>query len=188
MYQTVRSVKQRGISNGKFGRCPPGRLFIDRWGNYDKKDQDAPEDLLGSFHQLSGGIDLFYVFSDGFGRSGHEEYAYNLILFKEIKRFYKYRELLGMRSFLLNTVGNVICFMPFGFILPIISRRGKKWYNTFLLSFLMSFGIETIQLIFKVGSFDVDDMFLNTLGGIAGYICVCMAKGVRRMASGASDR
>ena len=78
--------------------------------------------------------------------------------------------------------------MPFGFILPIISRRGKKWYNTFLLSFLMSFGIETIQLIFKVGSFDVDDMFLNTLGGIAGYICVCMAKGVRRMASGASDR
>ena len=78
------------------------------------------------------------------------------ILFKEIKRFYKYRELLGMRSFLLNTVGNVICFMPFGFILPIISRRGKKWYNTFLLSFLMSFGIETIQLIFKVGSFDVD--------------------------------
>lgn len=144
--------------------------------------------MLGSFHQLSGGIDLFYVFSDGFGRSGHEEYAYNLILFKEIKRFYKYRELLGMRSFLLNTVGNVICFMPFGFILPIISRRGKKWYNTFLLSFLMSFGIETIQLIFKVGSFDVDDMFLNTLGGIAGYICVCMAKGVRRMASGASDR
>ena len=93
-----------------------------------------------------------------------------------------------MRSFLLNTVGNVICFMPFGFILPIIRRRGKKWYNTFLLSFLMSFGIETIQLIFKVGSFDVDDMFLNTLGGIAGYICVCMAKGVRRMASGASDR
>lgn len=133
-------------------------------------------------------LTYFMFFSDGFGRSGHEEYAYNLVLFKEIKRFYKYRELLGMRSFLLNTLGNVICFMPFGFILPIISRRGSKWYNTFLLSFLMSFGIETIQLIFKVGSFDVDDMFLNTLGGIAGYICVCIVKGVRRMAIGASDR
>ena len=50
-------------------------------------------------------LTYFMFFSDGFGRSGHEEYAYNLILFKEIKRFYKYRELLGMRSFLLNTVG-----------------------------------------------------------------------------------
>jgi len=57
-----------------------------------------------------------------------------------------------------------------------------------ILSFLLTLSIETIQLVFKVGSFDVDDMFLNTLGGIAGYICVCMAKGVRRMASGASDR
>ncbi|HBG13540.1 MAG TPA: VanZ family protein, partial [Clostridium sp.] len=27
-----------------------------------------------------------------------------------------------------------------------------------------------IQLIFKVGCFDVDDMILNTLGGILGYI------------------
>ena len=56
------------------------------------------------------------------------KYAYNLILFKEIKRFYKYRELLGMRSFLLNTVGNVITisYRLKSFILPIISRRGEK--------------------------------------------------------------
>lgn len=125
-------------------------------------------------------ITYFMFFSDGFGRSGHEGYAYNLVLFKEIKRFYKYRELLGMKSFLLNIVGNVICFMPFGFILPLISRRGGKWYNTFLLSFLLSFGIETMQLLWKVGSFDVDDMFLNTLGGIIGYIGVVFVKYVRR--------
>lgn len=125
-------------------------------------------------------LTYFMFFSDGFGRSGHDNYAYNLVLFKEIKRFYKYREMLGMKSFLLNTVGNVVCFMPFGFILPLISRRGGRWYNTFLLSFLLSFGIETIQLIFKVGSFDVDDMFLNTGGGILGYICVVIVKYFRR--------
>lgn len=112
----------------------------------------------------------FMFFSDDFGRSGHTEYSYNLILFKEIKRFYRYRELLGMKTFLINIVGNVLCFVPFGLILPIISRRGKQWYNTFLLSFLFSLGIETVQLIFKVGSFDVDDIFLNTSGGIIGYI------------------
>lgn len=133
-------------------------------------------------------LTYFMFFSDGFGRSGHEEYAYNLILFKEIKRFYKYRELLGMRSFLLNTVGNVLCFMPFGFILPLISRRGGKWYNTFLLSFLFTLFIETTQLVFKVGSFDVDDMFLNTLGGIAGYVTVHLFRIVRRGFYGSAGR
>lgn len=133
-------------------------------------------------------LTYFMFFSDGFGRSIHEGYAYNLILFKEIKRFYTYRELLGMKAFLLNTAGNVICFMPFGFILPLISRRGGKWYNTFLLSFLLSFGIEVLQLVFKVGSFDVDDMFLNTLGGITGYISVVLFRWIRRKWYGAADR
>ena len=30
--------------------------------------------------------------------------------------------------------------------------------------------IESVQLILKVGSFDVDDMILNTMGVIIGYI------------------
>ena len=114
----------------------------------------------------------FMFFAESFGRTPHvqEDYAYNLTLFKEIRRFYTYREQLGMKAFLLNVFGNVIGFMPCGFFLPVISRRSRKWYNTFLLSFLLSLTIETVQLVFKVGSFDVDDLFLNTLGGILGFI------------------
>ena len=70
----------------------------------------------------------FMFFSDGFGRAPHVEYAYNLVLFKEIKRFYIYRDIVGTEAFLLNTAGNVVCFMPFGFFLPIISSRFGKWY------------------------------------------------------------
>ncbi|MEG1293589.1 MAG: VanZ family protein [Clostridium sp.] len=125
-------------------------------------------------------LTYFMFFSDGFGRSGHEGYSYNLTLFKEIKRFYTYRERLGMKSFLINTLGNIVCFMPFGFILPLISRRGGIWYNTFLLSFWLSFCIEVTQIVFQVGSFDVDDMFLNTLGGILGFICVAVVPLFRR--------
>ena len=44
----------------------------------------------------------------------------------------------------------------------------------------MSFGIETIQLIFKVGSFDVDDLLLNTIGGLAGYILFVICAAIRR--------
>lgn len=123
----------------------------------------------------------FLFFSDYFGRGGHirEEYAYNLVPFKEIKRFIVYRHVVGLWSFLLNIVGNIAGFMPFGFFLPVISRRSRRFFNTVLLSFLFSLCIETTQLIFKVGSFDVDDMILNALGGMFGYILYKIIQHIR---------
>ena len=113
----------------------------------------------------------FMFFAESFGRDPVErDYAYNLELFKEIKRFYIYRHQLGMKAFLLNVVGNVVAFFPCGFFLPVVSRRSRRWYNAVLLCFGLSLGIEVTQLIFKVGSFDVDDLFLNTAGGILGFI------------------
>ncbi|NNJ28609.1 VanZ family protein [Lacrimispora defluvii] len=134
----------------------------------------------------------FLFFSDYFGRSGHirEEYAYNLIPLKEIKRFIVYRHVVGIKSFLLNVAGNIVCFMPFGFFLPVISRRSRRFFNTTLLSFLFSLCIETTQLIFKVGSFDVDDMILNSLGGMIGYIFYKIVQHirVRRMRRGKAEK
>lgn len=92
---------------------------------------------------------------------------------------YVLEHVVGMESFLLNIVGNIVGFMPCGFFLPVISRRSRRWFNTVLLSFLFSLCIETIQLIFKVGSFDVDDMILNTLGGILGYILYKIVQHIR---------
>ncbi|RGY99630.1 VanZ family protein [Clostridium sp. AM58-1XD] len=124
----------------------------------------------------------FMFFAESFGRTTHaqDEYAYNLTLFKEIRRFYTYRNQLGMEAFFLNIFGNVIGFLPCGFFLPVVSRRSRKWYNTFLLSFCLSLAIETVQLVFKVGSFDVDDLFLNTMGGILGYFLYQAVQMVRR--------
>ena len=67
-------------------------------------------------------------FAESFGRSpeARDEYAYNLELFKEIRRFYIYREQLGMKAFFLNIFGNVIGFMPGGFFLPVVSRRSRR--------------------------------------------------------------
>lgn len=123
----------------------------------------------------------FLFFSDYFGRGSHfqEEYAYNLVPFKEIRRFIVYWRVVGIQSFFLNIVGNIIGFMPLGFFLPIISRRSRHWYNTVLLSFLFSLCIETVQLVYKVGSFDVDDMILNTLGGVLGYILYKLVQHIR---------
>lgn len=98
------------------------------------------------------------------------EYRYNLQLFREIRRFIVYRKEVGFTSFMINIVGNVVAFIPFGFILPAISPRNRKFLNIALLSFELTLSIEIMQLILQVGTFDVDDIFLNLMGGIIGYI------------------
>jgi len=115
---------------------------------------------------------LFYFlfFSEKMGRTFVErEYHYNLIPFYEIKRFIKYYEVLGLDAVILNIAGNVAAFMPFGFFLPVFSKRCKQFLNTVFYSFELSLLVELIQLITKVGSFDVDDIILNTIGGAAGF-------------------
>ena len=113
----------------------------------------------------------FMFFSESFGRTDTERgYAYNLVPLKEITRYFRYYRTLGMPLFLINIVGNMVAFMPFGFFLPIISRRSRKWYNTVSFGLIFSLILETLQLIFKVGSFDVDDMLLNTVGAGLGFL------------------
>ena len=131
----------------------------------------------------------FLFFSEEYGRTVHyTEYQYNLKLFHEISRYIKYREVVGMEYFLINIVGNVVVFMPFGFFLPVIWERTRHWYVTVILSFSMSLFVETMQLVEKVGSFDVDDLLMNTIGGFVGYIIFTLARGVWERYSGTNRK
>jgi glycopeptide antibiotics resistance protein len=51
-----------------------------------------------------------------------------------------------------------------------MAKSVRKAWKVALLSFEISVLIEVSQLIFQVGCFDVDDMILNTLGGLLGYL------------------
>jgi len=116
---------------------------------------------------------LFYFlfFSEEMGRTYEErEYHYNLIPFLEINRFLMYYEVLGFKAVLLNIVGNIAAFMPFGFFLPFFSNRCRYFLNTVFYTFELSLFVELIQLVTKVGSFDVDDLLLNTIGGALGFL------------------
>ena len=130
---------------------------------------------------------LFFVEEMGRNPDVRAEYAYNLTLFKEIRRFIAYRDILGWRAVLLNIAGNMAAFVPFGFFLPEIWEQVNRWYTTTLLGFVFSLCIETVQLISRVGSFDVDDLLLNTAGALVGYVAFCLAKGVWKKYSG-TDR
>lgn len=68
-----------------------------------------------------------------------------------------------------NVVGNIILFIPFGFLLPAIAGRKLNFIQLITFSFLLSLFIELIQLFSRIGSFDVDDLLLNTLGAILGF-------------------
>lgn len=102
---------------------------------------------------------LFHVvtFQDvNFGES-------NFIPFKEMFRY----ELFS-RLFIKNVMGNVLLFIPFGFFTSYILKR-KRIYIPIILTIITSITIETTQLyIGRV--FDIDDIILNVVGGIIGYL------------------
>ena len=116
---------------------------------------------------------LFYFlfFSEGFGRLEEgREYHYNLVPFREIIRFMKYRRILGFQSFFVNIYGNVIAFMPLGFFIPGLLQRRVNGFFVVLCCFTLSLAVEIIQLVTRLGCCDVDDLILNTLGGLFGYL------------------
>jgi glycopeptide antibiotics resistance protein len=116
-------------------------------------------------------LSYFLFFSERYGRSCVVEgYRYNLQLFKEIERFIEYREQLGLESFVVNILGNILAFAPFGYLLPLIHKRYRGFFKILFLSLLFSLTVEAIQLYLKVGIFDVDDLVLNTAGGLLGYL------------------
>ena len=116
---------------------------------------------------------IYFLFlSEEYGRKdfAQRDYQYNLVLFQEIRRFWVYRERVGYLAAFLNLAGNVIGFLPFGFILPVIGKRMKNGFLVTVCGFCLSLFVESMQLIFKVGSFDVDDMLLNTVGAGLGFL------------------
>lgn len=124
----------------------------------------------------------FLFFSEAYGRvaEAEREYRYNLTPFVEIRRFWVYRDQVGLFAFFTNIFGNVIGFIPLGFILPIICRSWRNGFLIILSGFGLSLCVETIQLITKVGCFDVDDMILNTVGAAVGYITFAVCDYLRR--------
>lgn len=64
----------------------------------------------------------------------------------------------------------MLAFVPFGMILPMLTPKCRNFFHIVLLGVDFSLFVETIQLISKVGSFDVDDLILNTLGAALGYL------------------
>lgn len=87
----------------------------------------------------------------------------NFIPFKEIFRYD-----LGTHKFIKNIIGNIIMFIPFGFFASYF-LKSKKIGIPLILTIILTTTIETVQ--YYIGRvFDIDDIILNIVGGILGYL------------------
>lgn len=68
----------------------------------------------------------------------------------------------------LNIILNILMFVPLGFCVPVLMKRGRNWYIPLVVGFLCSGFIELFQSITGKGLCDIDDLVCNTLGAFLG--------------------
>lgn len=90
----------------------------------------------------------------------------NLIPFRDLR--------LGYEGAVREIILNIIMMIPFGFLYPIIKKKGV--FKTVIKTLFFSFLIESTQLItvwwgsYDTRIFDVTDLITNTIGGFIGFI------------------
>lgn len=81
-------------------------------------------------------------------------------------------------DFIYNCFGNILCFLPIGFLLPLVFSKKQTFLRVVGVGMLFSVIIETLQFFLETGVSDIDDVFFNTCGVIAGYL---LFKAFKRM-------
>lgn len=106
-------------------------------------------------------------------------------LFLETANFIPFRDvIMGYDGAVREIILNVIMMMPFGFLYPIIRKKG--FIMTIAFSFFFSLFIECVQLLsawwgsLYSRSFDVTDLITNTSGGFLGYLIYYILKSLIR--------
>ena len=77
-------------------------------------------------------------------------------------------------------IENIIMFVPFGFLLPLVLRKIDNIPKSAAAGFCASLVLETIQLITGRGFFEVADILNNTIGFVLGYILLMLIRKIIR--------
>ena len=75
-----------------------------------------------------------------------------------------------VRQCLINLAGNVLLFIPAGWLLPRLWQKMGNFFWFFALCLGAIFLIEVLQMFTLLGVFDVDDILLNLLGMSLGFL------------------
>lgn len=103
----------------------------------------------------------------------------NLRPFQTIRLFWEAIDShdLRLRYILLNLAGNLAAFAPLGYFLPNIFDRLRKFFPFLLAVTLIISALEFLQLVFRAGVCDVDDLILNSIGAAISF-AICKGFGL----------
>ena len=125
---------------------------------------------------IYSGFMLYLLFNRAGGIEGVDYWKQirsnlNLEPFHTIRLFWNVLGRQGYKSTaIINLGGNVIMFIPLGFFLPRAFPKLQKFWRTILTTFLVIIAVELTQLFTLLGSCDIDDLILNSIGAAIGYI------------------
>jgi len=80
---------------------------------------------------------------------------------------------VGMITGPIDTILNVILFVPLGFFLPLLYKKYRNMRTVVLTGFLFSLAVEIFQM-FDWGSSDINDLMTNTVGACVGFLAYCL--------------
>lgn len=96
----------------------------------------------------------------------------NFIPFKTIGNYIKgaLKDTVGIKTVLINIIGNIIAFAPFGIFIPLIWNKYYLKFKNFILLMCVIIGIvEIMQFVTMIGACDIDDLILNLFGACTLY-------------------
>jgi glycopeptide antibiotics resistance protein len=76
---------------------------------------------------------------------------------------------------MVNLLGNILPFMPIGLLAPLIFRS-FSWQKALVLGVATGLTCEVMEVVFRVGIFDIDDVILNAFGVVLGYAAFVVFK------------
>ncbi|AFS79777.1 VanZ-like protein [Gottschalkia acidurici 9a] len=73
-------------------------------------------------------------------------------------------------GFGIENILNIVLFMPLGFLLPILWEKYRNFWSTFYYGLFFSLFIEIGQLFVRNRATDINDLIMNTIGAIVGWV------------------
>lgn len=129
-----------------------------KYGHKCSKTKMACAALLAAYVALLIGGTMF-------NRAPQEEYQV------EVMPFWSYVEVFRGKNLnlLRQMISNVLVFIPWPILFSSVFPVMRKFRLAVGSAFLFSVTVEIIQLVFRIGLFEFDDMFHNVLGAVSGY-------------------
>ena len=100
------------------------------------------------------------------GRYSHEEYEYQIHVFYSYRRLFEYFDRHSIEQIIIN----LLMLAPVGFLLSAIIKGKGKYVIVLVLCLFLTAFIESMQLLTKCGSFEIDDIINNMIGAVIGVL------------------